>query len=197
MSGIKAICMRLSCTGAGFMIRLRGENPVWLMSKRLPNTGSLSRNLWKRTMHNYICYRCGDSFQSKQKKRKYCGSACYNAACRKVKTCKKCGKPFRKGHKPHTQFCSDKCARGENAWTEENISRLSRLWISDLSTEEIALRLGRSKISTQVRASILRLPRRVKAIGGKCTLKNCMTCGRQFSSSGPGNRMCDLCRSRS
>lgn len=86
------------------------------------------------------------------------------------------------------------------AWTEAEIRQLVDGWRTDVSLQDIAAELGRSKKSVAVKACRLGLTkrgyfgaahlRRAKRTG---TARPCLSCESLFFSEGPGNRICPKC----
>lgn len=85
-------------------------------------------------------------------------------------------------------------------WTETEIRQLVDGWRKDVSLQDIAVDLGRSKKSVAVKACRLGLTkrgyfgaahlRRAKRIG---MARPCLSCEGLFFSEGPGNRICPKC----
>ena len=54
--------------------------------------------------------------------------------------------------------------------------------------------IGRPVTPRALRTRFDKLPDRAKAPAVRCRERPCMTCSEPFQSSGPGNRLCDDCR---
>ncbi len=83
------------------------------------------------------------------------------------------------------------------AWSDAETNRLISLWSVGTPNEEIARIMSRTSQSVSMRAVRLKLPRKTLVLAGAAAggrFRPCLTCRREFLSSGPGNRMCDLCR---
>lgn len=91
-------------------------------------------------------------------------------------------------------------------WSDEDIRHLILLWSQGKSNSEIGKKLGREENAVAVKASRLRLPPKSRieeamspnrARNSKAKVRACLRCRSQFFSEGPGNRVCDLCKSSS
>ncbi|MEP3669091.1 MAG: GcrA family cell cycle regulator [Roseibium sp.] len=91
-------------------------------------------------------------------------------------------------------------------WTDQDINTLIQLWSQGLSNAAIGEKLRRQENAVAVKASRLKLPPKSRAgealtqqknKNSKAKVRNCLRCRSQFFSEGPGNRICDLCKSGS
>lgn len=81
------------------------------------------------------------------------------------------------------------------SWTEHEVDTLIKLWIKGQSVDDISVRLQRTSMSVQVKASRLNLPPRDGPRGRlKARVRPCLVCGTQFFSDGPHHRICDACK---
>ncbi|MCE6959654.1 GcrA family cell cycle regulator [Cereibacter sphaeroides] len=99
----------------------------------------------------------------------------------------------------------DDTPRRSGQWSDEEIDQLIDLWGKNLSNFEIGERIGRRENAVAIKASRLKLPpkavaqvqlalgRTSRRPGAK--VRPCLCCQRQFFSEGPGNRICDTCKS--
>ncbi|MCW3782610.1 GcrA family cell cycle regulator [Defluviimonas salinarum] len=96
--------------------------------------------------------------------------------------------------------------RKTGAWEDADIQTLIRLWGEGRSNLEIARELGRQENAVAIKASRLHLPPKATAAqkfapanakNAKAKLRPCLTCSKTFFSEGPGNRICEPCKSTS
>jgi len=84
-----------------------------------------------------------------------------------------------------------------NPWTPQQIATLRRMRDQNHSLAYIAVRVGHSVNSCQVKVYQLglykSLPRAVAVVADK-TKRPCLRCRAPFRSEGPHNRMCAKCR---
>lgn len=82
-------------------------------------------------------------------------------------------------------------------WTEHDMDRLIEMWHRGRSNAEIAKALDRAPNAVAVKASRLGLPPKARAEEARRTGKRraCLCCRRMFDSTGPGHRICDICKS--
>ena len=91
-------------------------------------------------------------------------------------------------------------------WSDDEINLLFSLWATGASNAKISSRLNRRENAIAVKASRLKLPPKATIFEGhdlgqvrnrnpQAKVRACLTCRRQFFSDGPGNRVCDICKS--
>jgi len=82
------------------------------------------------------------------------------------------------------------------AWTQSDIEALIEMWHMRYSNADIADVLERAENAVAIKASRLSLPpRRELEQNSFAKIRKCMRCSTSFHSSGPGNRICDPCKS--
>lgn len=82
-------------------------------------------------------------------------------------------------------------------WTGHDMDRLIEMWRRGWSDAEIAKVLGCMRHCHALKASRLGLPPKTRAEEARRTGKRraCLCCRRMFDSTGPGHRICDICKS--
>lgn len=78
------------------------------------------------------------------------------------------------------------CPGNAKPWTPEEDAELKALRLSGLGQQQIARQMGRAVSSVYARL----------AWQQKKKLRPCMSCGKDFSSEGSHNRLCNTCRNK-